>query len=304
MFFYVPMFVFPKNIMNGIKLDTKNNQSIVTVYVHGTLFHLRNIFKKFSISADLTYVPDGLTLVKDLSAKTLPNELALEFCKKDGNRFVYDNFYAFGWSGKLSFREREKNGKLLAGLLSDLSKQYEKKDGIKPIIRVVTFSHGGNVALNMASFLPSDIKMELILIGCPIQPDTESLALSSSFSKIYIIFSLKDIVQIIDPINVCKNIHRKIKKKSLSKKILSSRCLSYDNDKIKQACISVNSKHIGHLQLFNLFNKHVPDVLTKLDSLSDFKGTNTLILNIDDNKFPSFYGINFIDVVRGKEKKL
>ena len=28
------------------------------------------------------------------------------------------------------------------------------------------------------------------------------------------------------------------------------------------------------------------------------------ILNIDDNKFPSFYGINFIDVVRGKEKKL
>lgn len=279
------------------------NPAVVTVYVHGTLFHLRNIFAKIPVAAELTYVPDGLTLVKTLSEKTLPHELALEFCKKDSKRFCLDDFYAFGWSGKLSFKERQKTGKLLAESLVDLSKKYEQKDGIKPILRVVTFSHGGNVALNMAPFLSSEVTIELILIGCPIQPDTESFALSNCFSKIYTIFSLKDFIQVVDPINVCKNIKRQVTKKTTSKKVLSSRFLSYDHDKIKQVCVLVNEKHIGHLQLFHLFNKHVPDVLAKLDASSGITGTNILMMNIKDPYFRSFYGINVIDVVKGKEYK-
>lgn len=307
------MFIINKNCLNifpqkdsscfsDSSIDIQKNRAIVTVYVHGTLFHLRNVFAKIPAAANLTYVPDGLTLVKDLSKKSLPHELALEFCKKDPNKFVFDDFYAFGWSGKLSFKEREKVGSILAESLINLSEQYEQKSGTKPIMRVVTFSHGGNVALNMAPFLSSNFKVELIIIGCPIQPDTEHFALYDCFSKIYTIFSLKDFIQVVDPINICKNIQRKVTRKMDTKKILSARFLDFDNDKIKQACVSVNGKYIGHLQLFHLFNKHVPDVLKKLDDLSEIKGKNSLIINIEDPHFLSFYGINVIDIVQGKEK--
>lgn len=291
----------PSCVLDG-PIDTQKDRAVVTIYVHGTLFCFRNIFAKIPAAANLTYVPDGLTLVSDLSAKALPHELALEFCKKDPKRFDFDNFYAFGWSGKLSFREREKVGKILAESLVSLSDQYEQKNGIKPIMQVVTFSHGGNVALNMAPFLPPNIKVELIIIGCPIQPDTEHFALYDCFSKIYTIFSFNDFIQVVDPINICKNIKRKVVKKTNVQKILSTRFLGFDNDKIKQACVSVNGKYIGHLQLFHLFNKHVPDVLVKLDEYCEITGTDVLIMNIEDRQFPSFYGINVIDIVQGKEK--
>lgn len=280
----------------------KKQPSIVTVYVHGTLFHFRNIFAKIPAAAKLTYVPDGLFLVKNLEKDVLPQDLALDLCKGDSERFSFDDFYSFGWSGKLSFDERYKWGKLLAQQLCDLSLEYAKRDGVAPTIRVITFSHGGNVALNMAQFLPSNIFVELFLIACPMQPDTESFALAECFSKIYTIYSLNDVIQVVDPANVCRNIKRKIKKETTSKKLLSARSLSYDVDKIKQACVSVNGKYIGHLELFHLFNKHVPFVLQQLDSLSNIKGTNILAIDVQDPRFPFFNGINVVKVLQGKEK--
>lgn len=281
----------------------KKQPSIVTVYVHGTLFHFRNIFAKIPAAAKLTYVPDGLFPVKNLEKDVLPHDLALDFCKGDPERFSFEDFYSFGWSGKLSFNERQKWGKLLAQQLCDLCLEYTKCNGVAPIIRVVTFSHGGNVALNIAQFLPTGIQVELFLIACPMQPDTESFVLADCFSKVYTIYSLQDLIQVIDPMNVCRNIKRKIKKETKSKKILSARSLSYNHDKIKQACISVNGKYIGHLELFHLFNKHVPFVLQQLDSFSDIKGTNVLHIDVQDPRFSFLNPINIVNVLQGKEKK-
>ena len=276
--------------------------TVVTVYVHGTLFQFRKIFSKIPAAAKLTYVPDGLSLVKNLDTETLTYDLATDFCVGDPKRFSLDDFYAFGWSGKLSFKERQKWGKILAQQLSDLSKEYVKRDGIAPVIKVVTFSHGGNVALNMAQFLRSKIKIELFLVACPIQPDTEKFALSECFSKIYTIYSLNDLIQVVDPANICRNIKRKIKKESTSKKILSMRYFVHDSSKIKQACVTVNGKHIGHLELFHLFNKHIPFVLQRLDSLPEIKGTNMLNIDICDQNFCFLNGVNIVKVLQGKEK--
>lgn len=293
----------------GVMCITKNcfekkHSAIITVYVHGTLFNLRNVFAKIPAAAKLTYVPDGLYPVKNLEKDVLPHDLALDFCSQDPKRFSFDDFYSFGWSGKLSFSERQKWGKLLSQQLYNLSLDYTKHDGIKPTIRVVTFSHGGNVALNMAQFLPASIQVELILIACPIQPDTESFVLYDCFSKIYTVYSLQDLIQVIDPINVCLNIKRTIKKEASIPKILSARSLSYNHEKIKQACISVNGKYIGHLELFHLFNKHVPFVLQQLDESLDINGTNVLQLDVQDPHFAFLNPINIVKVLRGKEKNV
>lgn len=282
----------------------KKQSSIITVYVHGTLFHFRNVFAKIPAAAKLTYVPDGLFLVKNLDKDVLPYSLALDFCNGDSERFSFDNFYSFGWSGKLSFSERQKWGKLLAQQLCDLSLKYKECDGIAPIIRIVTFSHGGNVALNMAQYLSSELRVELFLIACPVQPDTELFISADCFSKIYTIYSLQDLIQVMDPVNICRNIKRKIKKETKSKKILSTRSLSYNLDKIKQACVSVNGKHIGHLELFHLFNKHIPFVLRQLDSFLSIKGTNVLHVDVQDPCFSFLNPINLVNVLQGKEKKV
>ncbi|MBI2353169.1 hypothetical protein HYV11_02925 [Candidatus Dependentiae bacterium] len=282
------------------KKAKKQKSAIISVYVHGTLFNWRRLLSKIPAAADLTYVPDGLTLVEKLKPNTVARKMATLFCKKDPNRFSYSDFYAFGWSGKLSFQERKKWAQRLAAELIDISNLYYEKHGIRPTVRVVTFSHGGNVALHLAEFLPKNFKLELFLIACPVQNDTKDFLLYDCFSKIYMIYSMNDVIQVIDPIHVCKSIKNKNKKK------LSARFFNYDIEKLKQACVSVNGKYIGHYELFQSFNKHIPMVLKQLDSSLEKKGTNILDVDILDDSFIFFNYINIIDVLNGKckEKKL
>lgn len=277
-----------------IKKEKKKRSAIITVYVHGTLFNWRNILAKIPVAADLAYVPDGLTLVKDLGKNTVARKMATLFCKEDPNRFVYSDFYAFGWSGKLSFDERQRAAQGLVQELQRVVSEYVKIHGIQPTIRIVTFSHGGNVALNMAQFLPKDMVVELILIACPVQTDTEEFVLSDNFSKVYLIYSHKDIIQIIDPIHICRSI------KEGNHKKISTRFFDYNVDKLKQICVSVNGSYIGHFELFQLFNKYIPDVLKQVDSLPEIKGTSIFYFDAKDPKFPFLNGINVVDVLQGK----
>lgn len=276
----------------------KKRSAVISVYVHGTLFNWRNLLSYIPGAAELTYVPDGLTNVKDLGDQTVGNKLATYFSKKDPKRFVYDNFYTFGWNGKLSFEQRKKSAETLAKELQELVQNYYERYGIKPVIRIVTFSHGGNVALNLAHFLPSDMEVDLILIACPVQPETEDLILADCFTKVYVISSLNDVLQVADPQNVYKNIGRDDK----SKPLLSQRFFKHDNDKIKQACVSVNGTYLGHIELFQQFNKHIPKVLNRLDVLSDVKGNTVGYIDVSDPEFPFLNGFNIIKVLKGKRE--
>ncbi len=273
----------------------KRQSAVIPVYIHGTLFNWRNLLSYVPGVAELTYVPDGLTNVRDLEEQAVGKKLAAEFSKKDPRRFVYDNFYTFGWNGKLSFEERKKSAETLAKGLVELAEQYEQQSGLKPIIRIVTFSHGGNVALNLAHFLPKDMQVELVLIACPIQKETEYLALSEVFSTIYSIFSLNDVLQVSDP----QNIYRNIKQKDEDGQVLSKRSFDLDSDKIKQACVSVNGTYLGHMELFQLFNKHIPMVLNRLDVLSNVKGKTVGYIDVQDKNFRFLNGLNIVDVLKG-----
>lgn len=107
-------------------------------------------------------------------------------------------YYTFGWSGLLSRCHREQESiNLLTGLTDELNRL-----NINPKIRLIGYSHGGNIVLNMAKNLPCNnlpfIVDELILIGTPIQKDTDYLINHPIFKKVYNFYSEGDIAQSAD----------------------------------------------------------------------------------------------------------
>jgi len=61
-----------------------------------------------------------------------------------------NQFYTFGWPGLISKASRQRQALYLYNALCRELERYKTK-GIKPHIRLITFSHGGNVALGMGA---------------------------------------------------------------------------------------------------------------------------------------------------------
>lgn len=115
-------------------------------------------------------------------------------------------FYTFGWSGVLSYSQRFFEARLFYIALRAELKKLEKKN-IFPKIRIIGYSHGGSIALNLAAlrayeFIHDTFTIdELILLGMPVQSSTMRLVWSSMFDKIYHIYSAGDRVQRADIFN-------------------------------------------------------------------------------------------------------
>lgn len=112
-------------------------------------------------------------------------------------------YYTYGWSGLLSPKRRYIDAKLL---YSELAKEVARlqAQGINPKIRLVGYSHGGNVLLNLGKIhqtepsLGSFVVDQLILLGTPIQHETDYLINDSLFTRVYHIYSRDDRVQKLD----------------------------------------------------------------------------------------------------------
>ncbi|MCX5922037.1 MAG: hypothetical protein NTX86_01785 [Candidatus Dependentiae bacterium] len=112
-------------------------------------------------------------------------------------------YYTYGWSGLLSSKHRYQDAvKLYESLEQELARL--KKQGIFPKIRIIGYSHGGNVALNLGAVQETkhaDNRLsidELILLGTPIQSETNHLVNSDIFKKVYNVFSTSDRIQKLD----------------------------------------------------------------------------------------------------------
>lgn len=109
-------------------------------------------------------------------------------------------YYTFGWSGLLSLRARRDASFDLFEHLNKICAELEKK-GVKPHIRLVGYSHGGTIGLYLAEIAKQRNKKahfhvdELILVGTPIQQDTDFLTRDPIFKKIINVFSEGDLVQ-------------------------------------------------------------------------------------------------------------
>jgi hypothetical protein len=108
--------------------------------------------------------------------------------------------FTFGWSGLLTRSGRKHEGINLYNQLSNAIAEL-KKQNINPKIRIIAFSHGGNVCLNMANAYqdqPNFYVDELIMVGTPVQRDTDYLVNDHIFKNIYHFYSSEDLAQKID----------------------------------------------------------------------------------------------------------
>ena len=178
----------------------------ITVWIHGTKSHefLINQLSKLSqnLEVKLFGYKQGLNKVASLTSNQNNYLLAKELSDNYPEQFPWEHFYVFGWPGKLNHAGRQLAAKDLYHALKELVLCYKKEYCIIPQITLITHSHGGNVALNMATIEDKDCPLiinKLILLACPVQNYTMDLVKSPLFKRIYSIHSHTDMLQILDP---------------------------------------------------------------------------------------------------------
>ncbi len=135
----------------------------------------------------------------------LYDEVQREFSEED----IHTTYYTFGWSGLVSTKIRYEEARILYMMLARELARLAKKN-IFPKIRIIGYSHGGNIGLDLAAIrekeFPRDtfVVDEFILMGTPIQKETDYLVCRPLFKKIYNIYSLYDRIQKLD----CFSFHR------------------------------------------------------------------------------------------------
>jgi hypothetical protein len=115
-----------------------------------------------------------------------------------------NHYYTFGWSGLLSPTQRYHDAHELFLALEELLQKIKNEEGYVPKIRLVGYSHGGNIILNLAAikhdYYPTSTLGidELVLIGVPLVTETDFLVADPLFKKAYHLFSEHDRIQQID----------------------------------------------------------------------------------------------------------
>jgi len=109
------------------------------------------------------------------------------------------HYVLFGWTGLLSNRARKRAGYDLYQQLRSLRRRIRNAYGCEPRMRVVTHSHGGNVALWAAQAAAEDeaamqIDM-LFMMATPIQPETIEFIRLPFYKTIISSYSRGDSIQ-------------------------------------------------------------------------------------------------------------
>lgn len=237
------------------------HEPTITIWIHGTTILNRKEYKA-SIN---NY--KGLKLINRL---TPLEPLLSAFTHIDtDNPDSMHKMYSFLWSGKLSFKSRLKASVVLYHQLMHIVEGYMNTYNVYPKIRIITHSHGGNVALNLARIYSRvGVKItidKLILLACPVQRETAYYLEHSMFRSVYALYSKLDFIQVIDPQGFYDgNIFH----------IFSKRRFDW-NQKLMQAEVRVNNKRLTH----NAFQKvpfltMVPAIVADLDQWNG-AGQNT-----------------------------
>ena len=239
-------------------LDTQEEISAppsVTVWVHGTRILPDGMFEQFFFSKP------GLNHYTSIDSKYHQRKLAQTLIDADPELFPADYFYLFGWNGKLSFQEREHAARRLYHDLKIVRENYKNKYGIEPVIRMLAHSHGGNVILLLAQVKdPEDTSFfinQAILMGTPVQKQTKNYACRECFGKVYSLYSMLDILQIIDP----QGLQQKETHALFSERFFPA------HEKIEQVAIKVNNRSIMHIEFVKRkFMAQIPTILAEIDS--------------------------------------
>jgi uncharacterized protein YcfL len=250
----------------------------ITIWIHGT----RAFFANF-IYKDFFYTRRGLHCATEFEPRYHLREIAELLHNYNPERFSINDFCFFGWSGKLSFKARHKAAQKLHKSIVALLEDYEKKYGYKPKLRIITHSHGGNVALNLARF-NEDLTFqidELILLACPVQKRTAHLSQHETFKRVYSLYSRFDSFQILDP----QRIYYWFKKDLAETPIkpdtfFSQRCFEH-HEKILQVQLKLNNRGVMHIEfLTNKFIGVLPSIMNEIQNWNNNENYESNVLSI------------------------
>lgn len=179
-----------------------------TVYAHTVQYMRRDPF--FYINDGMGPVGLAKLDIHNLAKGMTANANAYvynEMSRLVGSAYEHTHFYTYGWSGLFSRRQRYEEAEALLCDMYTLTEKYKRR-GITPKIRLIGYSHGGNVSLNIAAihrekYPTMDISVdELILVGMPVQEETDVLTESPIFKKVYHFYSRLDRIQPLDPFSM------------------------------------------------------------------------------------------------------
>lgn len=145
--------------------------------------------------------PGDITSGNASGAMVIAFEKMSQFVNPD--RQIDNKYYTYGWSGLLSPKYRYYDAIDLYRSVARVVDRL-KKTGAQVKVRIMGYSHGGNVVLNLALVrqceqnpLPLEVD-ELFLLGVPVQSETDYLINDPVFKKIYHIYSRGDRIQKLD----------------------------------------------------------------------------------------------------------
>jgi hypothetical protein len=229
----------------------------ITVFVHGT-----RLFPKF-YAQELFYSPEGFKHISQLEKSSHMHTIARALANTDPVAFNAQAFYAFGWNGNLDFSERKKAARDLYKSLKDLMQEFHAKHGRNPRLRLITHSHGGNVALSLGPVSKEvrDTEFcidELILLACPVQCETKTCIADPVFGRVYSLCSCNDLLQVVDPQGLYKG---KDEAPLFSERYFET------HPRLLQAKIRHRGRYILHIEfLKKYFYIQLPKILRAMDA--------------------------------------
>lgn len=249
----------------------------VTVFVHET-FPLRKLLH-YLPGRSLVYAKDGLSLAKELPQNYHFYRIAQGCIELNNKDYSWDRFYIFGWQSEYICDSVRKNAAHdLVDSIAKIAHDYLIQHEVNPKIRLIGYSHGGNVILHAAHYLPlvqhgEIIDIEAWIFGTPIQQTNHDCVNQGKFTQCYSFYSEKDWIQRIDPQGLCNKTIRKTH-------FWSDRTFD-KNASCMQVKFTVNDKAISHIYYRSIF-KYFPIIqnMTELQSHNLQSGMITVDLKI------------------------
>ncbi|MGC2310390.1 MAG: hypothetical protein WA432_02080 [Candidatus Babeliaceae bacterium] len=212
-------------------------------------------------------------------------------------------YYAFGWSGLVSCKKRLEAARTLFKELNIVLRAF-KEQHINPHIRLIGYSHGGNVLLNLAQVQPNKDEEqlsidELICIGMPVQKETDFLINSPLFKKIYHFYSREDHIQKLDCFSTkrffsCRRfknnkrfmvpenlVQAEIKIKVHSQKYRRKHCIDRSPGHVELWCFGWPTARMGYRSYFPLYPLPVAVFIRELVNMIDKSETKEKHLVIE-----------------------
>lgn len=260
----------------------------ITVFIHGTCMAPR--ITQLSRLQQFFEAPQGMSLAADLPSYYRFCETGLIAAQKAPELFSLQTFYIYRWPGHIvSHEHRMQVAFDLKVQLHRLAEQFYAMHGFMPKIRLIGFSHGGNVILNLAAYGPlvvagKTIVYDIWLMGTPVLQCNKEYIASPVFGGKYLVYTKNDRVQRLDPQNFQIATW-------FSYKIFSEQCFATNDH-----CIHVNMEFLdgytcGHIKFGWMLQAYLADIITMV--LAQYKQHKlrhfTIQLPLPKSYFQSFY---------------